>query len=103
MPTPVLGGRGEGNARRAGRFLEERVRFLEENAGAVAGVGFAPAGAAMVQIQEHLEGLLDDGVGLPAFDVDDKSHAAGIVLEPRVVQALFPRQPRQGVATASGT
>jgi hypothetical protein len=57
----------------------------------------------MVQIQEHLKRLLDDGVGLPALDVDDKSHAARFVLELRIVQTLLPRQPRQGVATAPWT
>ena len=67
------------------------MRHLDENARAVAGIGLAAAGAAVVQVQQHLQGLLDDRVGLPALDVDDEPDAAGLVLELRVVKALFGR------------
>ena len=72
--------------------LQELVRRLDEDARAVAGVGLAAARAAVVQVQQDLQGLLNDGMGLPALDVGHESHAAGLVLELRVVQALFGRR-----------
>ena len=50
------------------------------------GVGFAAAGAAMVQVDQDGQGVADDLVRFLAFDIDDKAHAAGIVLELRVVK-----------------
>ena len=72
-----------------GGFLaKETVRHLHQNAGAVAGVHLATAGAAMQQVDEQLQRLADDAVALLALDVDDKADAAGIVLVPRVVESL---------------
>ena len=50
-----------------------------EDSGAIAGVGFAAAGAAVVHVFEHGEGVVDDGMGGPAFDVGDEADAAGVV------------------------
>ena len=73
----------------AARFLAEKlVGNLDQDAGAVAGVDLAPAGAAMQQVDENLQRLADDGVRAHAFDVDDEADAAGVVLEGRVIQAL---------------
>ena len=72
-------------------LLEERVRHLHQHAGAVAGVGLAAAGAAMVEIAQDLDGLLQDLVGLAALHVDDEADAAGVVLELRIVETLFAR------------
>ena len=38
------------------------MRHLQEDAGAVTGVDLAAAGAAMIEILEDLDALLDDGV-----------------------------------------
>ena len=92
MPDAVLAGGGQSDPRLAGDQLQELVRQLDQNAGAVAGIGLATAGAAVVQVQQHLQGLLNDGVGLPALDVDHEAHAAGLVLELRIVQALLGRR-----------
>ena len=67
---------------------------LEQDAGAVAGVGLAAARAAMVEVFQHLNRLLQDLVRLPPFDIDNKADATGVVLEPRIVQALLGRQPQ---------
>ncbi len=65
------------------------MRPLHQDARAVARVHFAAARAAVVEIRQNRQPLLDDFVGLPAFDVDDKSYATGVVLELRVVETLF--------------
>ena len=46
----------------------------------------------MVQVQKNFEGLLNDGMGLPAFDIDDEAYAAGFMLELGVVKTLFSRR-----------
>src|SRR5258708_22124639 len=73
-------------------FLEKGMGRLHQDARAVAGVGFATAGAAVVQVQENGDGLSDDFVGFPALDVDNETHAAGLVFELRIVKPLFGGQ-----------
>jgi hypothetical protein len=73
-------------------LLEEGVRHLHEDAGAVAGVDLAAAGAAMVEVLEDLDALLDDGVRFLALDVHDEADAAGVMLELRVIEALLWRR-----------
>ena len=65
------------------------MRHLDQHAGAVAGVGLAAAGAAMIEVAQHLQPCCEDRVGLAALDVDDEADAAGVVLERRVVEALL--------------
>ena len=55
-------------------------------------VGLRTARAPMIQVEQNRHALLDDFVGLLAFDVDDKANAAGIFFEPGIVQALLERQ-----------
>ena len=75
-------------------LLKECVRHLDEHARAVAGIGLATTRAAMVEVAQHLDGLLHDAVGFPALHVDDEADAAGLVLEPRIVKTLLSRLPR---------
>jgi hypothetical protein len=71
------------------RFLDEEiVRRLHQDARAVTGVGLAAAGTAVLQVQQHLNALLDDVAGLAALDVDDEPDAARVVLVLRVVKSL---------------
>ena len=64
----------------------ERTPTLRRNAsgvwirmpGAVAGVRFAAARAAMFQVDEHLQRLRDDVVRPLTLDVDDETDAAGV-------------------------
>ena len=68
------------------------MRHLHEHAGAVAGVDLAAAGAAMIEVLEDLDALLDDGVRFAALDVHDEADAAGVMLELRVIEALLRRR-----------
>jgi hypothetical protein len=65
------------------------VRELNEDACAVAGFGVTARSASMGEVNEHLEALADDLVALFAPDVRDESYAAGIVLIPRMIEALW--------------
>ncbi len=89
MPLPYSPARGQRDARLAAHLLVERVGHLQQHAGAVAGVDLAAAGAAVVEVLQDLDGLLEDPVGLVPLDVDDEADAAGVVLELRVVQPLL--------------
>ena len=73
-------------------LLQKGVGHLDENAGAVAGVILAAAGAAVAQIDEDRERIADDGVGFAALDVDHEADAAGVVLMLRVVKPLLGRR-----------
>ena len=73
---------------------EELVRDLEQNAGPVAGTGIAALRTTVVQIIENLQSLLNDAVGLVAFDVDHEPDPAAVFLEPRIVEPLFRRKSR---------
>ena len=65
------------------------MRDLHENAGAVAAVFLTTTSAAMIEILQDHERLLNDFVRLLAFDIDDKADATRVVLETRIVKALF--------------
>jgi len=59
------------------------------DAGAVAGVHLAAAGAAVFEVQQHLDGVADDTVALLPLDVGDETDATGVVLVGGIVQALL--------------
>ena len=88
----ILAGRGQRDAELAALLAEKRVRHLHENAGAVAGVLLAAAGAAVLQVNEDLQRIADDVVRLAVLEIDDEADAAGIVLVARIVQALLVRE-----------
>jgi hypothetical protein len=67
---------------------------LDQDARAVAGVGLAAAGAAVLQIDEHLEAALNDGVRTLSLYIDDEADATRVVLESGVIQALGLRRCR---------
>ena len=91
MPTPYSPASGKLRcAASASLGLQELVRHLHQDAGAVAGQRIAAARAAMRQVLQNLQALLHDVVRLDAFDVGDEADAAGVVLEPRIVQSLLP-------------
>jgi hypothetical protein len=62
------------------------MRHLDEDAGSVTRIGLAAAGAAMIQISQDLEPLLDHRMGLGSLDVGDKADAASVVFEVRPVE-----------------
>src|SRR5258708_27198073 len=67
---------------------QELVGNLEQDPGAVARVDLAPAGAAVLEIEQDLDGILDDIRGLTSPQVDDEADAAGVVLVTRVIETL---------------
>ncbi len=89
----VVPGCGQGDAELAALPGEEGVRHLDQDAGAVSGIDLTPAGSAVEEVLEHLEGLADNGVGLPALHVDDEADAARVVLVSGIVEALGPGHP----------
>jgi hypothetical protein len=68
---------------------QERVGRLDQDPRAVAGVRFAAAGAAVLQIDQDLQCLGDDAVRAFALLVHDEADAAGVAFEARVVQTLW--------------
>ena len=76
----------------AAGLLQKRVGYLHQNARAVSGVRLGTARTAVLEVAQHLERLLDDGVRFFALDVDDKADAARIMLEARIVKPLLGRR-----------
>ena len=79
-------------AQAGGLAPEEPVRHLDQNARAVAGVGFAAARAAVKQVDEDLQRLLDNRMRAAAFHVHDEPDAARVVLVGGIVKSLRRRQ-----------
>jgi hypothetical protein len=61
---------------------------LNQNAGTVAGLRIAAAGATMREVQQDLDSLADNFVTLVAVDAGYKADAASIVLVRRIIEAL---------------
>ena len=72
------------------------MRRLNQDSCAVTGVRLATASAAMIQIQENLNPLPDNGVGFLPFDICDESNPASFMLELRIVQTLLRREASEG-------
>ena len=87
-PDAVLAGRRQREAELAALPREELVRNLDEHARAIAGLRIAAASAAVRQVDQNLNALDDDVVGLMALDVSDEADPAGIVLVARIVKTL---------------
>src|SRR4029078_4741322 len=79
--------RRERESRRRRGLAQEPVGHLNEHARAVAGVRLAAAGAAVQEVEQDLQPLLDDAAVLPALDVDDDADPARIVLLAGIVEA----------------
>ena len=67
------------------------MRDLEQNPGAIPGVDFAAARAAMAEVVQDLQRLLHNRMRLSTFDVGDKTDAARVVFMGRIVETLFGR------------
>ena len=64
------------------------VGHLQQYAGAIPGLRVAAGGPPVAQVDEHLEPLFNNLVGLAAFDVGNDANAATVVLLFRRIQAL---------------
>ena len=72
------------------------MRGLDEDARAVAGIGFTTASATMIEVEQNAERLADDVVGFLTFDIDEETDAASFMFELRIVEALFTGRPDAG-------
>ena len=103
----VAGGR-QVDALLAGDPRQEAVRHLDENAGAVTGLGIGTGGATVVETLEDGQRLIHHRVRGHAVEVHDRAEATGVVLEPLVVEtaavvglAHCRNSNRSGVADGS--
>ena len=90
----VFAGRRQRDAERLGLAGEEFVRDLHQDAGAVAGARIGADRAAMLEVDQDGERIVDDLVRLAALDVGDESDAAGILGERGIVEAVRLRACR---------
>ena len=72
------------------------MRNLHENPRAIARVGLATTGSAVIEVDQDRQCIANDLVRFPAFDVNNKTDSAGIVFELRVIKSLFRRQSDLG-------
>ena len=77
--------RGQGDAQSVALIGEEVVGHLDQESCAVSRLRVGATGAPVAQVDQHLQPLGDDPVGLDALDIGHEAHAAGVVLEAGVV------------------
>ena len=83
----VVAGRRQCEAE-LGRLLgEELVRHLHQDAGAIAGARIGADRAAVLEIEQDRQRILDDLVRLAPFDIGNESDPAGILFQRRIKQA----------------
>ena len=70
------------------------MRHLEQDPGAVAGVVLEALAAAVLEVYQHGQRIVHDGVGAAPLEVGDRADAARVVLELRAVQAVAGGKPR---------
>ena len=80
-----MSGGGQFELQAIGLGGEELVRDLHEDSRPVARRFVGPRGAAVLQVQENLLGMLDDLVAFRARNVDHGADTAGVVLELGIV------------------
>ena len=83
-------------------FGEEAMRDLHEDAAAVTELRVCPDRTAMVEVEQDLQALADDAMGLPALDIGHEADAARVVLVAWVVKSLFLGQIHQKNACCQG-
>ena len=71
-----------------GGGTHEFVRHTHENACAVARVLLGAHGTTMVQIDQHLDGVIDDLAFRTLVEGGDHTHAASVMLGSRIVHTL---------------
>ncbi len=85
---------GTGFAQGGNEFLVEAVRYLEEHAGAVAGLVVGAFGSAVLHALQDFQSPFQDGVRRASFDVGYEAYSAGIVLVfPSIKQTIARLRP----------
>ena len=88
---------------------EEAVRDLREDAAAVTHLGIGAHRAAVIEVLQDLQTLLDDRVGAAVVHVGDEADTAGVALVSRIVGTLGFRKSgvahdeRHGAAAGGGS
>ncbi len=83
---------------------KESVRDLRQNAGAVAGARIGTDRAAMLEIDQDRQRILDDLMRLAAFDIGDEADAAGILVERGIIETRRGRYAGVGgIGKVGGT
>ena len=90
----VFAGIGQQEADLGGLALEEGVRDLHQDAGAVTEARVGADGAAVLEIAEDVQRIGDDLMRLLALDVGDEADAAGILLQRGIIEAFGGGTPR---------
>jgi hypothetical protein len=88
----VVAGFGQFDSQVAlGRVAQQLVGQTRENAGAVARVGLAAARASVFHVPQDAIRVVDNLPRADTFDVGNKSDAAAIVFESRIVESMLCR------------
>ncbi|MBK7742911.1 MAG: hypothetical protein IPI40_04150 [Betaproteobacteria bacterium] len=88
----VLPDGGKGETLPPAGAAQERVRQLDQDAGAVALQRVGAGRAAVGEVPEYQQRLIDDRVRLLTLDVGDEAEPASVVLVGRIVQTLTRRR-----------
>jgi hypothetical protein len=98
---PISAGLGQRKVQLFALLGEEPMRHLDQDSSPIAGVALAAARSAVLQVQQYLDALLDNVMGLPAQHVYDETQAAGIVFVPRIVEPLTTWRSHERRCTSS--
>jgi hypothetical protein len=88
----IFARRRQGKAEGFALSREEFMRDLNQQPGAVAGFGIASASAAMREIDQDLNSLLDNLMALLAANAGNEADPTGVMLEGWIVETLRRRQ-----------
>jgi len=83
-----------------GDAAQEPVGTLQQDSGAVTGVGFGAGCTAVFHAAQRTEPGENDVVRGATLDIDDERHTARVMFEARVVQATRTRQIMQHVSSS---
>ena len=59
--------------------------YLHQNTGSIATLLVSAFRAAVIQVLQNLQGIVDDTVGFFPFNIHDKPDAAGVMFKRRVI------------------
>ena len=97
----VMAGLGQLDPERSRDLLQECVRDLHQDTGAVTGQRVGARRPAMGEVLQDLDAMLDDLVARPPLEVGYEADATGVVLALRIIESLRERRrrPRRGYGT----
>src|SRR3990170_5236813 len=79
---------------RRANLLQKFMRDLHQDARAVAGQRVGPGRAAMGEVVQDLQAMLDDLPARTTFEIGDEADAARVVLALRIIESLRGRRRR---------